>query len=308
MSENNAATPMEIQIYEKRIGLLKWNFEELNKALDANLAKYKGVVYSADQIVLAKKDRAALNGFKKAVNDRKIQLKKEFCAPYDEFADQVKQLIGKVDEVSSEIDAQVKAFEEAEKEAKRKEMEQFWFDIKPDKELIPFEQIFDEKWLNKSVSTKQWQQALTDIATKVRDELHMIAVDTISDNAKMQWMISEYLRTLDYKGTRDAWDRKVEQEARQAELEARLKEQQAIREAELAEQKKRLQEAQNAPQEAVPESAVEQFETETIYVRDFHVELTRNQMIALDRFLKENGIRITVNQETKSSYERRVQK
>ena len=301
MSENNAATPMEIQIYEKRIGLLKWNFEELNKALDANLAKYKGVVYSADQIVLAKKDRAALNGFKKAVNDRKTQLKKEFCAPYDEFADQVKQLIGKVDEVSSEIDAQVKAFEEAEKEAKRKEMERFWFDIKPDKELIPFEQIFDQKWLNKTVSTKQWQQALTDIAAKVRDELHMIAVDTISDNAKMQWMIKEYLRTLDYKGTRDAWDRKVEQEARQAELEARLKEQQAIREAELAEQKKRLQEAQNVPQEDV-------METETIYVRDFHVELTRDQMIALDRFLKENGIRITVNQETKSSYERRIQK
>lgn len=304
MSENNAVLPMEIQIYEKRIGLLKWNFEELNAALDANLQKYKGLVYTADQIVQAKKDRARMNGFKKAVNDRKIEIKKEFCEPYDQFAEQVKQLLSKVDEVSNEIDVQVKAFEESEKAAKRDKMEKFWFDIKPDKGLIDFEQVFDPKWLNKTCTDKQWQQALTDIAAKVRDDLHMIAVDTTSNQEQMQFMISEYLRTLDYKKTRDAWDAKLAQDARQAELEARLREQQAMREAELAERKKLAEEAEKASQEVIAET----FETETIYVRDFHVELTYAQMIALDKFLKENGIRITVNQETKSSYERRIRK
>lgn len=83
---------MQMEIYEKRIGDLQWNFDELNKALDQRLEIYKSLVYSADQITEAKKDRAALNSLNKQINDRRIELKKEFCEPYDIFAAQVKQL------------------------------------------------------------------------------------------------------------------------------------------------------------------------------------------------------------------------
>lgn len=300
MSETKTTYPMEIQIYEKRIGLLKWNFESLNAALDESLAKYRGVVYTDDQINLAKKDRALLNSFRKSINDRKIQLKKEFCEPYDEFAEQVKVLTQKVDSAAAEIDAQIKAFEEKEKAEKKKRIEEYWFDIKPDKNLVDLEQVWDQKWLNKSVKDSEWQKALDQRAAKIHDDLHAIAVSTIGDTAKMDFCIGEYIKTLDLGAAYVAWENKLQQEARQAELSAKLRAEQERREQEHAELEMARKQAENAPVEPQPAEAKTAV---TIYARDMHIEGTYEQLMALTIFMKEHGIKFITDKTTKRQWE-----
>ena len=114
MAETKA---LEVRV-EQKLGLLNWNFEELNQQLDSQLEKYRGMTFTDDQMPEAKKTRAALNKVAKEINDRKLAVKREFCAPYEQFEDQAKILIGKIKQVSGEIDQQVKDYEESKKQKK----------------------------------------------------------------------------------------------------------------------------------------------------------------------------------------------
>lgn len=297
MTEKNNDFTMEI--YEKTIGKLQWNFEHLNAALDSRLASYKTLVYTDEQIGEAKKDRANLNKLKQVINDRRLELKKEFCEPYDVFAAQVKQLTAKIDEASGSIDEQVKAFEQKEKDEKRQRIYDWWKVNGPRSYTIPIEAVFDEKHLNKSVSDAQWMKALGDRAEEIDRDLTTIS--HFSDTDQLNFCVSKYLQTLDLSATLSAWEAKKAADQRAAELRERMERERQEREARRREEEERLAaiQAQNRPTEAVyvPQSHAEpapqqpqpQAQPEQ-YVRTFTVKGTREQIIALGDFMKQNGI------------------
>ena len=118
---NNVATSLQLVISPlQKMEAIKFNYEELKEGLINGLAKYDNIVYTEDTIKQAKEDRAKLNNLAKSLNSGKVNIKNEFMVPYTEFEGKIKELIGIVDERSSKIDAQVKAFEEKEKEKKDK--------------------------------------------------------------------------------------------------------------------------------------------------------------------------------------------
>ena len=84
---------MELALTVKQIGIITANFDEYNKWLDAGLKKYQGIVVTEDQIPECKKMRAELNKVEKAINARKVEVKKEFMKPYTEFEEQTKALM-----------------------------------------------------------------------------------------------------------------------------------------------------------------------------------------------------------------------
>lgn len=273
MSEK-AEKPLTIEIYEKRIGMLDWNFEELNRGLDERLKSYTDVQYTDDQIQLAKKDRANLNGFKKAVNDRKIELKKEFCEPYDNFADQVKQLIGKVDKAVQGIDQQIKAYEQREKDEKKNRIISWWKTNGPKLYAVDLEQVFDPKYLNKSCSDSTWQKELAERAEQIDRDLDTI-LKYVSDTKKYEFCSMTYLKTLDLGQTMAAWERHKEETARAEELAKRREE----------ELQAAAEEAAEIPQVQNDHPAVR------IYTRTMRVQGTREQIIILADFMKKNGIK-----------------
>lgn len=273
--------PLSVEVYEKSIGKLRWNFEELNRSLDLRLQRYKGLQYTEDQINEAKKDRANLNAFRKAMNDRKIELKKEFCAPYDEFAEQVKQLIAKIDEAAAGIDMQVKLFEQKEKDAKKAEIEKYWSEHGPKEIRIPFESVFDQKWLNKSCKTAQWSGALFEIADRIDEDMHAIA--HLEDVEKMSFCVAEYPKHLDLGKTLAAYEAKVEADRRAAETRERMLRQRELMERERAEREAR-------PKAEAEQSQVSEEQPELL-TRAFKVEATREQIIALGGYMKNNGIK-----------------
>lgn len=196
---------------------LVWNYEELKSQLMAKLNDYKTLVYSVDQIQLAKTDRANLNSLKKALSDERIRRKKEFLEPFDKFESQVKELCELIDEPVKLIDAQVKEIENREKKTKREQCRVIFDDMasfpgKPD--WLQFEQIFNEKWLNKTCSIK----AITD---EIVEKLKKIAADiTVLSELEYSFeAIEEYKRSLDMSAAMSEGKRIAEIQKRKAEIE-----------------------------------------------------------------------------------------
>lgn len=193
---------------------ISFNYEELKNELIEKTAKYETMVYSDDQIKLAKEDRANLNKLKKALNDERIRQEKEYMQPFNVFKAQINEIIGIIDKPILMIDGQVKEFEEAQKQEKRKMIELI-FDSTGHPEWLQFEQIFNPKWLNASVT----QKAIT-------EEIDT-AIATINNNISALQILPEfsfeaievYKTTLDINKALEEGKRLAEIQRRKAEFE-----------------------------------------------------------------------------------------
>ena len=151
--------------------VIQFNYEELKAEITSKVEMYKNLVYTgSDQIKDAKADRAALNKLIKAMSDERIRIKKDCLKPYDEFERKIRELTDIVNEPVQLIDKQIKEYEQTLKEEKRKEIEAL-FETIGFQAFVKLEMIWDEKWLNASVSMKSIEDAmrarLNEISTAV---------------------------------------------------------------------------------------------------------------------------------------------
>lgn len=159
----------EVQIPES----IPFNFEELKAELTEQIGQYKSLVYTEEQIALAKADLAKLRKLLKALEDARIMKKKECLKPYEDFEIKIKELTAILGGGISNIDTQVKGFEAAEKEEKRLQIEAFFIGINP-YEWLSIEQIFEDKWLNKSVKMATVEAEIKEILQKIVADLNTL--------------------------------------------------------------------------------------------------------------------------------------
>ena len=165
---------LKIQIAEQ--GQISTNLETLKAELKEIAGRYEGVLVSEDTVPLAKKDLAELRKLRTDIEDRRKAVKKQWNEPYTAFENEVKSALAIIDEPINEIDKQVKDFEKADKEAKREKVKQIYksytpADIEP---YMPFETVFDEKWLNKSTKENEIVSDLSAKATQIKVDLDAI--------------------------------------------------------------------------------------------------------------------------------------
>ena len=179
----------------QKMEAIKFNYEELKGGLTASLEKYQNLVYTPENIKEAKDDRATLNALKKSLNDEKIKIKKEFMVPYDDFEAKIKELIELVDKPASEIDKQVKVFEEQEKAKKREAIKTIYSEnIGAYAELISLEKLYDPRWENKTYKETDITKEIQDVVKKADSDLKVI-VDLKSE---FEFQIKDtYFKTLD---------------------------------------------------------------------------------------------------------------
>ena len=179
----------------QKMEAIKFNYEELKGGLTASLERYQNLVYTPENIKEAKDDRATLNALKKSLNDEKIKIKKEFEVPYKDFEDKIKELIELVDKPASEIDKQVKVFEEQEKAKKREVINTIYSEnIGAYAELISLEKLYDPRWENKTYKETDITKEIQDVVKKADSDLKVI-VDLKSE---FEFQIKDtYFKTLD---------------------------------------------------------------------------------------------------------------
>ncbi len=167
---------MELKVQEmQELKPINFNFEELKKELSLQLDKYKKITYTEETMKEAKEDRSKLNKLSKAINDRKIEIHKEFEKPYTEFENKIKIILEMINEPLQLIDKQVKEYENKQKEQKKQEIEQYFNEKIGDyKNLINFEQIFIDRWLNTTYKMTTIQTEIDHIFAKTKSDLTVL--------------------------------------------------------------------------------------------------------------------------------------
>lgn len=301
MTEEKTMLP-ELRITSE-VGNLSWNFDELKPAIAASLEKYRGMIVEEDQIGDVTKMLRDLRAVRKAINDRKIEEKKSFCAPYTRFESQVKEMTGMIDEVISELDVQVKSFDERRKEAKRQEILTWWNENGDSN--IAFEKVFEESFLNKTCTAKQWQASLKQKAERFRADL--LIITGFPEPEKKDFLITDLTKTLDLGLSLQHWEKHVEDERRVAELKARQAQAEKERQERLAryEEERRAQEiarqaeadrrrAEEAARQEAQKPAQEADKPgprDYLYTRTFRItDATYDEMLAVFNYLKNLGV------------------
>ena len=190
---------MEFKIYNpQEEGFLKeidWNYEELKTEIQKKANDYMNLVYTADQIKDAKKDRANLRKFVTALENKRKEIKRQVMQPYTAFEEQEKELIGIVDQAIGNIDIQIKGYEEATRQEKLEKIKGIYSKTIGDLDrTVPFEKIYKDSWLNVSTALKSITTEIAEIRDKVDSDLKVINADTSPYVFEMK---EEYLKAFD---------------------------------------------------------------------------------------------------------------
>ena len=194
MSEEKQFLPDIIDVNKPGIKFEITNFDEIKAALSNLLAQYKNFKLT-DNYGEAKDLRARLNNAGKALNAKKIAVKKAYMEPYEYGEAQIKELIGMIDEVSSAIDAQIKDYEENMKKKKREDIEEL-FKTFENPRKIPLDKVFNEKWLNAGTSAKAIEKELTAFFEKVESDISNIET-LVADEERRVMTVKLYVEYLD---------------------------------------------------------------------------------------------------------------
>lgn len=269
-----------------------WNADEISEEIEKRIGYYKNLVYTDAQVVEAKKDRATLNKFIAALKAKDAEIKKLCLAPYEAFHTRMQQLIAQVEEPAELIDKQVKAFEEDQKRQKHDAIEEL-FKSKGFQPWVKLDRIWNPKWLNKSYSIKQVDDDMNKAMYKIGEDIFLIN----KQGDGVQAALSEYKRTLDVRAAVAAAERFVE--ARNAEEALKKSVAQVVGIEEADEQipgqvslQEVLTEQYPDKKPAAPLPTTKEL-SDTVPMRKeifFKVYVSRDELAALNKFLKESGI------------------
>jgi len=197
---------------------IDFNYEAIKSELSEKLERYNSLVVTEDSVSAAKKDKAALNKLKTALEDRRKEVKKDCLRPYEDFEQKIKELVGMIDAPVLAIDGQIKAFDEIKKEEKRARIQSYYIgsidDLYP---LLPLDKIFDKRWLNATYKIEDAQKEIIDRISKTRNDIGIIKAMNLSGE---QQVLDVYLRTLDMSAALAEKTRLEEQKKHMEEYEA----------------------------------------------------------------------------------------
>ena len=215
--------------------VIEFNFDELKAGIEKSVERYKGLIYNDEQIAIAKKDKAALNNFIKALDEKRKQIKADYLMPYNDFENKIKILQKLVQEPLQDIDKQIKNYDEQEKAKKQAEIDELYKKLIGElADKVPYRMLEDNRYLNKTYKLKDVEEDLKAKIDKVNEDISML---NLQENYKTE-MLDEYFKTLSLSdairfGERlkliDEEKRKAKERAEQARQEA-LKQAQEVSE------------------------------------------------------------------------------
>ena len=269
---------LTLDVRELTLGTLTTNALQLRDHVAETLERYTPENYSEDNVDQAKADRAILNKAAKELNDRRIQLERDWNAPLQEFKGIIGDTVKMISDGSAKIDAVVKGVESKAKAEKRAAIEELW--DRKGITLLPLSKLWDDKWLNKTKRLPAVEKEIGEKLLKIEAELDTLAAVDTEDGEVLRAYYLDCLdlqRTLAYSATlKNNRQRLQEEQARrQAEAEA-----QATREAYVAPTAEPTTTTYEAPEAVTPE----------VLERTMVVRGTREQLIALAEFMNAEGI------------------
>lgn len=134
----------------------------------------------------AKSTRAKLNKLKKAIESRKVEIKKKAEAPIKDFNDKVESLVAEIDDSSSKISDGIKGFEDQEKQARHEKNLKHIKAICELAEVDPAKIKYQSSWDNKSYSKTKFETEVDQQIALIQQEQAQLAdnIKIVSEKAE----------------------------------------------------------------------------------------------------------------------------
>ncbi|TPR12768.1 DUF1351 domain-containing protein [Apilactobacillus timberlakei] len=143
-----------------KTGTIELNNADGLKKLVADYAKkYEKLVVTEESYSDDKKVRTDLNKLKKALEDKRKEIKRAYNQPLNEFESLIKEIEAPIDGVTTNIKEQTDKFDQQAKDRKQQQIQSFIDEVCSNKGISSENIQIDPRWLNKSTSKKQWQEA-----------------------------------------------------------------------------------------------------------------------------------------------------
>lgn len=269
---------MELQVSEiQELKPIDFNYLELKESLSEKLKIYKNAVYTEETIKEAKGDRAKLNKLSKAINDKKVEIKKEVLKPYEDFENKTKELISMITEATNNIDTQIKSFEDKQKNKKLQNIVAFFENNSEElKEMLNFDKIYNPKWLNTTYKMSDIEDEIKHVINKSRQDLEVIkTLNTEFEDI----LIDFYFKTLNLTETMGEKTRIEEQKKKIEEINKQKELLNAKKNKSFAKEPENNQNTKQIPY------------NQELQQLDFRVWVTQEQKFYLREFLVKNNIK-----------------
>ena len=258
------------------------NLEGLQASIAQYVSRYSNLVITEDNVTDSKQVRAKLNKLKKALDDRRKEIKRNYNQPLREFETEVKNLEASIDMIIDPIDEGRGELEVQRREQRKADVMDLIAEMATNYDVGVDEIELDPRWLNKSISNKQITQEVASSMTVVKQAKDKLVTATTMitkyaqavDVDPIPW-IDQLKQGQDVQYLLQAIDRQVES-AKERERQRELKQQLAA----------------EHQQETSTGKIVDTDTGEVVSLtRTLKITATKDQMWGLSSYMKKNGIK-----------------
>lgn len=266
-------------------GKVYTNASDLLPEIQEGLKHYNYVV-DEDNYKKAKTDRAALNNLVKLVSDKRKQVENDVFAQWLQDKKDIMAVEKTIKAASDKLGDGINEVDNAEKDLKRNQIKELWTNMTNDK--YPFDLVFEERYLNKTVKPKEIEESLNNKFLKAEEQLSFIEASLPEDELQAEQVIQLFCKTLDLS---KATERINEIKEAKAKLQEKVN-------AQIEQSKK----AQAMNQTTIPQSQLEaheiQSQAQAIRYCVFRIEGSMEELQAcnpiLNQLIKEHGVKINI--------------
>lgn len=267
-------------------GKVYTNASDLLPAIQEGLKAYDYIV-DENNYKQAKTDRTALNNLVKIVSDKRKQVENDVFAQWLQDKKDIMQVEKTIKDASDKLGAGINEVDNAEKELKRNQIKELWTNMTNDK--YPFDLVFEERYLNKSVKPKEIEESLNNKFLKAEEQLSFIEASLPEDELQAEQVIQLFCKTLDLS---KATERINEIKEVKAKLQEKVN-------AQIEQSKQAQTERVNAvPSQAQSEAHESQSQAQTRRYCVFKMEGPMEELQAynplLNQFIKEHNVKVTI--------------
>ena len=267
-------------------GKVYTNASDLLPAIQEGLKAYDYIV-DENNYKQAKSDRTTLNNLVKIVSDKRKQVENDVFAQWLQDKKDIMQVEKTIKAASDKLGNGINDIDNAEKELKRNQIKELWLNMTNNK--YPFDLVFEERYLNKSVKPKEIEESLNNKFLKAEEQLSFIEASLPEDELQAEQVIQLFCKTLDLS---KATERINEIKAAKAKLQEKVN-------AQIEQSKQAQMERVNAvPSQAQSEAPESQSQAQTRRYCVFRIEGSMEELQAcnpiLNQLIKEHGVKINI--------------
>lgn len=267
-------------------GKVYTNASDLLPAIQEKLKAYDYIV-DENNYKQAKSDRTALNNLVKIVSDKRKQVENEAFSQWLQDKKDIMQVEKTIKAASDKLGDGINDIDKAERELKKNQIKELWLNMTNNK--YPFELVFEERYLNKSVKPKEIEESLNNKFLKAEEQLSFIEASLPEDELQAEQVIQLFCKTLDLS---KATERINEIKEAKAKLQEKVN-------AQIEQSKQAQMERENAVPSQTPfETPQAQNLTEARRYCVFRFEGPISELQAfnpiLNQFIKEHDVKVSI--------------